>query len=238
MEWENKKSATGRGVWGGATRGKAKPSSGASCFQPCSSSVGAGGSLHPSSPPCQGEAQGAVFQKRPCPCGAHHLLAVYPQAAEPAIVFCCVSSGGKQVPATPDRFSKSPSLCATALGPAAALLWSQTTTTKDSSPPSICLGFNSLLAHLSWAIKHARDEPRGLTPLLYLVLQSREGEGSFTSRLLGEGDVLHGGMRPWLLPEESGSIGRAGGATASFCPCNATSCSGGGEEPGQALRSC
>lgn len=53
-----------------------------------------------------------------------------------------------------------PGLRATAPSWAAALLLSQTTTTKDSSPSSICPGFNSLLAHLSWAIKHARDEPR------------------------------------------------------------------------------
>lgn len=42
---------------------------------------------------------------------------------------------------------------------AAALLLSQITTTKDSSPP-FCPGFNSLPAHLSWAIKHTRDKPR------------------------------------------------------------------------------
>lgn len=48
-----------------------------------------------------------------CAGGAGHLLAVYPCAAEPAIVFGCVLSDGKQVPAIPDRFSKSPGLRAT-----------------------------------------------------------------------------------------------------------------------------
>lgn len=169
-----------------------------------------------------------MFSRRShfCGAGAHHLLAVYPRAAEPAIVFCSVLSDGKQVPAIPDRFSKSPGLCATALSSAAALLLSQTTTTKDSPPPSICLGFNSLLAHLSWAIKHARDEPRDLP--LYCILFYRAGRGKAPSpprpaQKQGE-EVPHGGMRPCLLPEQSGSVGRAGAAAASFCPCNAASC--------------
>lgn len=170
-----------------------------------------------------------VFPGEVAFCSADHLLAVYPQAAEPAIVFCCALSDGKQVPAIPDRFSKSPGLRATAPSSAAALLLSQTTTTKDSSPPSICLGFNSLLAHLSWAIKHARDEPRDLP--LYCILFCRAGRGKAPSpprsaQKQGEGDVPRGGMRPSTLPEQSGSVGRAGAAAASFCPCNATSCSG------------
>jgi len=46
---------------------------------------------------------------------------------------------------------------------AAALLLSQITTTKDSSP-RLGTGFNSLLAHLSRAIKHARAKPRTPPP--------------------------------------------------------------------------
>lgn len=145
------------------------------------------------------------------------------------------------MPATPDRFLKSPGPCATASSSAAALLLSQTTTTKDSSPPSICLGFNSLLAHLSWAIKHARDEPRDLP--LCCIWFYRAGRGKAPSppgsaQEQGEGDVPRGGTRPCLLPEQSGSVGHAGAPAASFCPCNATSCSGGGEEQARASRSC
>lgn len=42
---------------------------------------------------------------------------------------------------------------------------------KGFLSPSTCLGFNSVLAHLSWVIKHERAEPRDL-PML-----CREGRG-------------------------------------------------------------
>lgn len=61
---------------------------------------------------------------------------------------------------------------------AAALLLSQITTTKDSSPP-FCPGFNSLPAHLSWAIKHTRDKPRN--PPQRRVLFRRAGRGKAPS---------------------------------------------------------
>lgn len=77
------------------------------------------------------------------------------QAAEPAIVFCLVLSDGEQVPAVSDRFWKSLGLRAE-IG--AALLSSQISTTKDSSP-RLGKGLNSLLAHLSRAIKRARAKP-------------------------------------------------------------------------------
>lgn len=92
-------------------------------------------------------------------------MAVYPCAAEPAIVFCCVLSDGKQVPAIPDRFSKSPSLRASGMARLRLCSRAKAPLQRIPLPPSTCLGFNSVLAHLSWVIKHERAEPRDVPVL-------------------------------------------------------------------------
>lgn len=67
---------------------------------------------------------------------------------------------------------------------------------KGFLSPSTCLGFNSVLAHLSWVIKHERAEPRDLP-----VLCSAERGGGSLRHLPGwlgskESDVPTGGRVP------------------------------------------
>lgn len=165
-----------------------------------------------------------VIPGRSCPWRGGHLLAVYPWAAEPAIVFCCVLSDGKQVPAiqtgSPNPLAfVPPGLpgCGFALEPKHPF--------KGFLSPSTCLGFNSVLAHLSWVIKHERAEPRDLP---VLCSAGRGGEASGTPQVgLGareavspQGDV----SLLSLLPGHSGSVGRARTAAASFCPHSAPGC--------------
>lgn len=159
--------------------------------------------------------------------GAGHLLAVYPCAAEPAIVFCCLLSDGKQVPAIQTGSPNPPAFvppgqpgCGFALEPKYPF--------KGFLSPSTCLGFNSVLAHLSWVIKHERAEPRDLP---CCALQGGEGEASGTPQVgLGareavspQEDVSLLSLLS-LLPGHSGSVGRAGAAAASSCPRSAPGC--------------
>lgn len=107
------------------------------------------------------------------PLAVPHLLAVYPCAAEPAIVFCCLLSDGKQVPAVPDRSPKSPGLGATGTGPAVPLLSSQSIPSKDSSLPPPAWGL--ILSSLIELGDKAR-ESRAKRPAQSAVL-CREGRG-------------------------------------------------------------
>lgn len=68
---------------------------------------------------------------------------------------------------------------------------------KGFLSPSTCLGFNSVLAHLSWAIKHERAEPRDLP----VLCSAGRGGGSL-----------------WHLPGQLGSKGSdvpAGGCVSA-----------------------
>lgn len=67
---------------------------------------------------------------------------------------------------------------------------------KGFLSPSTCLGFNSVLAHLSWVIKHERAEPRDLP----VLCSAERGGGSLwhlPGRLWSKGsDVPTGGRVP------------------------------------------
>lgn len=87
---------------------------------------------------------------------------------------------------------------------------------KGFLSPSTCLGFNSVLAHLSWAIKHERAEPRDLP-----VLCSAERGGGSLRHLLGRlgskgSDVPAGGRVPAVPAAWTQRVRRPRGSCSGF----------------------
>lgn len=140
-----------------------------------------------------------VIPGRSRPWRGSHLLAVYPWAAEPAIVFCCVLSDGKQVPAI-QTGSPNPLAFVPPGQPGCSFALEPKHPFKGFLSPSTCLGFNSVLAHLSWVIKHERVQPRDLP----VLCSAGRGGGSLRhppGRLGSEGSgVPTGGCVPPVPP--------------------------------------